>query len=380
MKRLIFCVLGILPVWAMAQNPQTFTVKANIAHVNTPAKAYMVYKLGANNVIDSAEVNQGTFQFTGDILYPVNTILILDHKAVGFSKLNKDADALSFYLDKGDINITGTDSVAKAQIIGSQINDDNKKISVQLSAINEKAKKLYAEAQAATPAQQQSPEFQNTLQAKFKSLQTEHQAVLTNFIQNNPKSYLSVLALSSMGGPAADAQQLSKLYASLDPSLKETEAGNLVGKSIAALQVTAIGSVAPDFEQPDANGKPVKLSSFRGKYVLIDFWASWCGPCRQENPNVVKAYNQYKAKNFTILGVSLDRPEGKANWQAAIKSDGLIWTQVSDLKFWNNAVAQLYAVSSIPQNYLIDPQGKIIAKNLRGQDLENKLAEIFGKI
>jgi peroxiredoxin len=146
------------------------------------------------------------------------------------------------------------------------------------------------------------------------------------------------------------------------------------------LKITAIGSIAPDFIQNDVNGKPVQLSSFRGKYVLIDFWASWCGPCRQENPNVVRTYHKYKNKNFTVLGVSLDKETAKGAWLAAIKSDGLEWTQVSDLKFWNNMAATLYGVHSIPQNFLIDPQGKIVAKGLRGDDLDDKLQELLGKI
>ena len=142
----------------------------------------------------------------------------------------------------------------------------------------------------------------------------------------------------------------------------------------------ALGAIAPDFTQDDVNGTPVSLSSFKGKYVLIDFWASWCGPCRAENPNVVKAYNKFKSKNFTIIGVSLDKPEGKADWLAAIKNDGLAWTQVSDLKFWSNEVALQYAVQSIPHNFLLDPTGKIIAKDLRGNDLDKKLTEIFGSM
>jgi peroxiredoxin len=141
----------------------------------------------------------------------------------------------------------------------------------------------------------------------------------------------------------------------------------MLAKNISDSKVGKIGSDAVDFVQNDTSGNPVKLSSFRGKYVLIDFWASWCKPCRMENPTVVKAFNQYKSKNFTVLGVSLDR--SKDAWVKAIADDNLTWTHVSDLKFWSNVVAVKYKVESIPQNFLLDPNGKIIAKNLRGEQL-----------
>jgi len=136
-----------------------------------------------------------------------------------------------------------------------------------------------------------------------------------------------------------------------------------------------MGKVIPDFEQADVNGKMVNIKSYRGKYVLIDFWASWCGPCRGENPNVVAAYNKYKSKGFTVLGISLDKT--KEPWLAAIEKDGLTWTHVSDLKGWSNAVAGQFGITSIPQNFLVDPKGVVIGKNLRGEALEEKLASIL---
>jgi peroxiredoxin len=138
-----------------------------------------------------------------------------------------------------------------------------------------------------------------------------------------------------------------------------------------------LGKQAPDFTLPDVNGKDVRLSSLRGKYVLVDFWASWCAPCREENPNVVRAFQEFKDKNFTVLGVSLDRPGQKDKWLKAIEDDGLAWTHVSDLKFWESSVVPLYHLEGIPYNVLLDPEGKVIAEGLRGRALVNKLNEVL---
>lgn len=383
----------MLPITALAQTNDTFVINGKLGNVSTPAKVYLSYQLGANNVTDSTNVVNGAFSFTGTIINPVNATIAVNYKGLPLEKfidanykyadngslISKTADDLDFFLEKGTITITSKDSIDKAQITGSQLNTDNVKLQAQLKAINQKGEKLMAEAKAATPEQQKSAAFRSAMQARYKALQTEQKTTLKSFISANPNSYLSLLALTSVSGPAPDVSEVEPLYNSLSQNIKDTEAGKMMKAQLEALKVTAIGSEAPDFIQNDVNGNPVKLSSFRGKYVLLDFWASWCGPCRQENPNVARNYARFKNKNFTVVGVSLDRPDGKSAWLAAIKSDGLDWTQLSDLKFWNNQAAALYSVTSIPQNYLIDPQGKIIAKNLRGEDLDAKLEQLFGK-
>ena len=151
--------------------------------------------------------------------------------------------------------------------------------------------------------------------------------------------------------------------------------GKTAVETVNQTPVIELNAMAPNFTAKNEKGKDISLSDFRGKYVLVDFWASWCGPCRRENPAVVAAYKAFKNKNFTILGVSLDKEQ--AAWEKAIKDDNLDWTQVSDLKGWNSAPAALYGVRSIPSNFLIDPEGRIIAMNLRGESLEKKLSEVL---
>jgi peroxiredoxin len=379
MKRILFYLIALLPYTTFAQTNDQFSISCSIGKLNSPAKAYLVYQLGANRMLDSAEIVSGNFKFTGQIIYPTNAFLIIDRAGIGFTNLDKTADILNFYLDKGEFSIKSTDSASKAQITGSKINEEYKKLMAQLNPFFEEAQKLEADDKSTSEATKNTEEYQTNLDKKRNQIQVGQKAVLKLFILSNPDSYLSLLALSSIGGPSPDAGELTTLYNSLSQRLKDTETAKNLKKALDKLTITSVGAMAPDFAEADVNGQPVKLSSFRGKYVLIDFWASWCGPCRQENPNVVKIFNKFKEKNFTILGVSLDRESSKEDWINAINNDGLSWTQVSDLKFWNSEAAVLYDVSAIPANFLIGPDGKIIAKNLRGRSLEHKLEELLGK-
>ncbi len=183
--------------------------------------------------------------------------------------------------------------------------------------------------------------------------------------------------LKEYAGFQIDADKVEPLFKKIPANQKMYSVGKTLKDQIEIAKLTRIGKPAPGFTQNDTLERPVSLTNFKGKYVLLDFWASWCGPCRRENPNVVAAYNKYKDKGFSILSVSLDQPGAKEKWIKAIHDDNLTWTHVSDLKFWDNAVAKEYGIQAIPQNFLIDPDGKIVGKDLRGEDLEKKLAGIF---
>ncbi|KUG08871.1 TlpA disulfide reductase family protein [Solirubrum puertoriconensis] len=215
------------------------------------------------------------------------------------------------------------------------------------------------------------------LEQRFYVAKAKSTAELKGIIKKNPTSVVSAFVLGepqlfnadeNFGFADSVATQLTKAQ----PNSRYTQA--LVQK-LEPLRKTAIGTVAPDIQLPTPDGKSVALSSLRGKYVLLDFWASWCGPCRQENPNVVRTFDKYKSKNFTVFGVSLDQDKNK--WVKAIDNDKLAWTHVSDLKGWQSAAGQAYGIQSIPMNFLLDPQGKIIAKNLRGPALDEKLAQLI---
>jgi peroxiredoxin len=205
-----------------------------------------------------------------------------------------------------------------------------------------------------------------------RSIQTE----IDKFIAAKPSSYVSPFLLFVTAQMVEDPVRMEQRYKSLNEAIRNSNVGKSLANFIESSKVGAVGTDALDFTQTDVEGKEVSLSSFKGKYVLIDFWASWCRPCREENPNVVEAYRKFSPKNFTVLGVSLDRERDA--WLNAIKKDGLVWTQVSDLQFWNNAAATLYRVQGIPQNFLIDPNGKIVGKNLRGAELDSKLCALLG--
>ena len=281
---------------------------------------------------------------------------------------------LLFFADPGTISINGAvDSLDKAGVKGGATQTEYKNATASLNKIFEKATPYYEQF---GQAQQNGDEVTvKKIKAIFDSLNAEAGRYVLNYAASNKSSLVAINFLTISKANGGQPDEIAKLLDGFEEPVKNSIIGRRLKAELDAGKSTAIGGIAMDFTQNDINGKPVSLSSFRGKYLLIDFWASWCGPCRAENPNVVKAYNAYKNKGFEILGVSLD--QSKEPWLAAIKKDKLAWTQVSDLKGWENAVSQKYRIESIPASFLLDKDGKIIARDLRGEALEKKLKELM---
>lgn len=372
-------VFSLLVSYSVQGQTANYEIQGKIGNVNAPAKAFLVYVKGSSYQIDSMLMKNGAFMFRGSVENPLKATLILDHSGIDLGKMDatQPADVLELYLESGNIRITGKDSLFRAQVSGGMMNAANTKFQQMQVPLQLEMKSLLQQTRHESAEKQKDPNFQTNAETKYNLILQKNLALVQKFALENPTSAVSLDLLISSYASQPDPSDAEPAFAALDTKLKTSPQGLNFSGLLAAAKVTAIGSVAPDFMQTDTSGKQVRLSSFRGKYLLLDFWASWCRPCRLENPNVVRVYDKYKNKNFMVVGISLDRNDDKASWEQAINDDHLNWVQVSDLRFWQNAVAVAYGIKSIPQNFLLDPQGKIIAKGLRGEQLDQTLAEIL---
>ena len=375
MKRIFSIFLIAAPAMLMAQQP--FSINGKVQGIKPPAKVYLAYMSGDKSLLYSARIINGAFHFTGKLNEPILVRLFLDHKGAGLRAMGTSVDMKSFYLGADKVALTVKDSMKNAIITGSVINKKYEQYLQVLKIPQNKMDAINNEFMAMTPEKRNDEANVNELRARYSKADKEKRELQRRYIAANPGSIFSLDALKEIAGDDINLALVAPLFNSLTPAIQNSSKGTAFQKVMELAKAIQIGVSAPEFVQNDENGQPVKLTDFRGKFVLLDFWASWCGPCRAENPNVVVAYNKYKDKNFTILGISLDQPGKKDAWMKAVEKDGLPWTQVSDLKFWNNEAALLYGVKSIPQNFLVDPSGKIVAKNLYGAELHETLEKFL---
>jgi peroxiredoxin len=378
MKQFISMLFLLVSANGFAQ--KGFTISGDVSKVKDQvAKVYLNYYADGKSTMDSAEVKDGKFSFTGTLADPVMGSLRAKYQEVPGAKSMKaisyNRDIKQVFLENSKIKIASVDSFANATIKGSKSHaayvswtDMTKEETAQSAALNKEYSEYYKKKDQAG---------MDKIDAAFDKLTEQKNIKNKQYLKDNPSSPIAMFVLKQYAGYDINADDVEPMFLALPEQLRASPAGKDMTDKLETAKKTGIGKMAMDFTQNDTLGNPVSLSSFRGKYVLIDFWASWCGPCRQENPNVVKAFNAYNSKGFTVLGVSLDQPTAKDKWMKAIHDDKLTWTQVSDLKYWKNDVAVQYGIQAIPQNFLIDPQGKIVGKNLRGEALNKKLAELF---
>jgi peroxiredoxin len=369
----------MMPAVLKAQDPQQFRLEGSIKKLATEQnnKAVLMHLVPGRMVFDTVDVVNGAFTITGTAPMKQKAFLYVTHGGIMPQSIGM-GDNVPVYLENGTIRVTASDSLKHARVGGTVLNNDQQALVDLLAPIDKKVALL--EMQYAAANNKEDSLEANMARVRYEAVSLQKDSVVLGFVKAHPASLVSLLSLRSYFDPGTKMDKAVAGFDLLDPALKASAQGQVFARMIKKATVLDIGGEAPGFTAANAAGENISLKSFRGRYVLVDFWASWCVPCRHENPNVVRAFNRFKDKNFTIVGFSLDEGnDGKEKWLKAIEKDGLPWVQLSDLAGWSSPVAILYNLKSIPANFLLDPSGKIIAKNLRGEDLEQKLEEVFGK-
>lgn len=363
-----YIYLGIIAIFfAACSSEPHYVINGNIDGADSVT--FYIQKREAGNIIniDSAFSKNGSFKIKGGkIEYPQMIQLVA----------GDTRKRTSFYLENSEITVSGSlDSLFKAEIKGSKTQDEYQAFVDSNKPLSDKYSEIYSDYQAAV--QSGDAAKKELIIKQTDSIEKEMINNQKNFVVNNPASYVTPSILSSVSY-YMEADEIETIINKLDTAIAALPQIVSLKENVAIMKTVSIGQKAPDFTMNDTDGNPVSLSSKVGSgLLLVDFWAGWCGPCRRENPNIVKLYNDFNKKGFDVFGVSLDQT--KESWLKAIADDKLTWTHVSDLQYWNNSAAKLYGIKAIPANFLLDENGIIIGRNLMGEELYKKVSEILGE-
>ena len=369
MKKLFYLSV-ISAIMAACSSGPHYVINGKIEGADSVKFLLQIREAGKIVTMDSAVAYKGSFKMKGGAVKYPDLVLLSAQVTPRDPRMRTQ-----FYLENTEITITGKlDSLYGAKITGSKTMDEYNGFVNSFDVIDKKFTKINKDYQIA----EQSGDTAKVAQLKkeIEAGQKEMIQLQKDFVKNNPASFAAPMILSGII-PEMEGSEIVTYITAMDTAVANTEIARTLKAYAEKMNAVAVGQKAPDFTLNDPEGNPVSLYSKLGsKLLLIDFWAAWCGPCRQENPNVVKLYKEFNKKGFDVFGVSLDRT--KDAWVKAIADDKLTWTHVSDLQYWNNAAAKLYGIGAIPANFLLDENGVIIGRNLRGEALSNKVKEVLG--